>query len=31
MTQLARAAALSRSAFFDRFTRIIGYRPWNTC
>jgi AraC-like DNA-binding protein len=27
MTQLARAAALSRSAFFDRFTRTVGIPP----
>jgi AraC-like DNA-binding protein len=27
MTQLARAAALSRSAFFDRFTRTVGVPP----
>ena len=31
MTQLARTAALSRSAFFDRFTRTVGYRQRNTC
>jgi AraC-like DNA-binding protein len=27
VTQLARAAALSRSAFFDRFTRTVGIPP----
>ncbi|HXJ22310.1 MAG TPA: AraC family transcriptional regulator [Polyangia bacterium] len=27
MAQLARTAALSRSAFFDRFTRIVGLPP----
>ena len=27
VTQLARAAALSRSAFFERFTRIVGVPP----
>lgn len=27
VAQLARAAALSRSAFFDRFTRTVGLRP----
>ena len=27
MTQLARAAALSRSAFFERFTRTVGVPP----
>jgi AraC-like DNA-binding protein len=27
MTQLARASALSRSAFFDRFTRTVGIPP----
>ena len=27
MTQLARTAALSRSAFFDRFTRTVGVPP----
>jgi AraC-like DNA-binding protein len=27
MTQLARAAALSRSAFFERFTRTVGIPP----
>src|SRR5262245_61613100 len=27
MTQLARAAALSRSAFFERFTRVVGIPP----
>jgi AraC-like DNA-binding protein len=25
--QLARAAALSRSAFFERFTRVVGLSP----
>jgi AraC-like DNA-binding protein len=27
VTELARAAALSRSAFFDRFTRTVGIPP----
>jgi AraC-like DNA-binding protein len=27
VAQLARAAALSRSAFFDRFMRTVGLRP----
>ena len=27
MAQLARTAALSRSAFFERFTRIVGLAP----
>jgi AraC-like DNA-binding protein len=27
MTQLARVAALSRSAFFERFTRTVGVPP----
>jgi AraC-like DNA-binding protein len=27
VTQLARAATLSRSAFFDRFTRTVGIPP----
>jgi AraC-like DNA-binding protein len=27
MAELAREAALSRSAFFDRFTRIVGVPP----
>ncbi|HWO09832.1 MAG TPA: cupin domain-containing protein, partial [Polyangiaceae bacterium] len=27
VTQLAKAAALSRSAFFERFTRTVGLRP----
>lgn len=32
VSQLARTAALSRSAFFDRFMRTVGIPPiWNTC
>jgi AraC-like DNA-binding protein len=27
VAQLAKAAALSRSAFFDRFTQAVGLRP----
>jgi transcriptional regulator GlxA family with amidase domain len=31
VAQLAKAAALSRSAFFERFTRTVGRGRWNTC
>jgi transcriptional regulator GlxA family with amidase domain len=27
VAELAKAAALSRSAFFERFTRVVGVRP----
>jgi hypothetical protein len=31
VAQLAKVAALSRSAFFERFTRSVGLRRWSTC
>lgn len=31
VAQLAKAAALSRSAFFDRFMRAVGMPPMNIC
>lgn len=31
VAQLAKEAALSRSAFFERFSRAVGSRRWSTC